>query len=196
MVEQERVGREREPERDQPERVQRRLVELRRRHVERPEHRDRRPFPEDRPVRARPEERREHEDAEAARQRAVEVDAAPLRRRAQADGEQHDRASSDDRPEPVGEQRRACPAAARSSGCGARAHGTLYRRSYTGAPLRTKRTGSPAVCAEQLAGEPRRPATHLEHVRSLANGRGKRLAGPRRRIAARAHSRGRASAGS
>ena len=57
VVEQERVGREREPERGQPQGVERCLEELRRRHVERPEHRDRRPLPENRPVRARPEER-------------------------------------------------------------------------------------------------------------------------------------------
>jgi hypothetical protein len=103
VVEQERVGGEGEPEGGQPQGVERGLEDLGRRHIERPEHRNRRPLPEDRPVRARPEERREHEDAETSRERAVEIDAAAVGGGAQADGEQHD-IQNRERPEAVGEQ--------------------------------------------------------------------------------------------
>ena len=130
VVEQERVGGEREPQRGEPQRVQRRLGELGRRHVERPEHRQRRPFPEHRPVRRRPQKRREHEHAEAAREHAEEVDAAASGRRAQADREQ-DGGQQGDRPDAVGQQRGGA-GGGEQGGCGAGAHRTSYLRVSSG----------------------------------------------------------------
>ena len=150
VVEQERVGGEGEPERGQPQGVERRLEELRRRHVERPEHRDRRPLPEDRPVRARPEERREHEDAETSRERAEEIDAAAVGGRTQADGEQHAAVST------ASAQRRsvssaAVPAAPSRSAAGPGLTESSTVRAGVGSPRQTKRTGSPAVSPSSSA---------------------------------------------
>ena len=132
VVEQERVGGEGKPEGGQPQGVERGLEDLCRRHVERPEHRDRGPLPEDRPVRARPEERREHEDAKTGRERAVEIDAAAVGGSTQADGEQHD-IQNRERPEAVGEQ----------SGCtgrtNRRAAGPGLTGSSTSAPASDRR---------------------------------------------------------
>ena len=125
------------------------------------------------PVRARPEERREHEHADAARERAVEVDAAALCGGAQADGEQHD-GEQHDHPEPVGQQRGA-PAAASKAAAGAGLTGRCTAARTRGMPLIDEAHRRAGRLPEQLGREPGRAGAHLQDVGVLRHGRGQRL---------------------
>ena len=180
VVEQERVGGERERERRQAQRVQSRLVELDRRDVERTEHRNRRPLPEHRSLRARPEKRREDEHAEPGRERAEEVDAPPLRRRPETDREQ-DRGDCGDCPELLGEERGEAGGGEEGRGgtgtqrgalteprIDARSERASRRRRSERDRLPTRR-GAPPSCAQAR--------THLEHVGAGRNGRAERRHG-------------------
>ena len=85
MIDEERVGAEREPDDGEPEPVDDRDPDLVGREVERADHGQRRPFPEQRAAARRPRQRRDHDHAERAEQHAADVEPAALDRCAQAD---------------------------------------------------------------------------------------------------------------
>ena len=121
MVDEQRVGAERERDDGESEAVDDRDLDLVGREVERADDRDRRAFPEQRATARRPCQRRDQDDAERAEERTADIDPAALHRRAEADQEEddgHDGERRDAVDQEGGDRR-----GGEESGCRAGAHG-------------------------------------------------------------------------